>query len=146
MPSYRILTAEKENMFQVAQFPYESKESWLTTWKIIHSLATLDHDDRIAPAIFHCTGIPGFRPFNTNATQEFWENPRFSMDFKKIICRCWAVQEEDRPYLRSVLAACEENLSHPYYQNWRQLEGEVNDIFDTVPEENSDDSDEDYEP
>lgn len=49
-----------------------------------------------------------------------------------------------RPFLKDVLELCESNLGLQYYQNWRQLADEVNDLFDTLPEENNDDSDGDY--
>ncbi|KAI0436674.1 hypothetical protein F4803DRAFT_572030 [Xylaria telfairii] len=126
-------------------------QNLLRVGRIIHQLAVLDEGDGSDHNIFRCAGIPNFREFETYASQEFFASPRFSIEFKTIICRLMAAEFEDSVYLRSALSFCSHNVEQNNIamgNNRRGLEDEVNEIFDVLPDNDDDDdsSDEDYVP
>ncbi|TGJ87833.1 hypothetical protein E0Z10_g959 [Xylaria hypoxylon] len=101
--------------------------------KLMHELsqagrfATVFEDYDSMP-VYEIDDIDGRDPFDTWATEEFYESDDFTQDFKVIVAACMAARPEDRPTLQEVLDTCERNIA--LTPNWIDFKDEVSDLFD----------------
>jgi hypothetical protein len=80
--------------------------------------------------------------FDTVAPEELRTSPGLSDAFKEIVCRCMAVNENNRPTLQALLTICETQAG--LIDDWVGLADEVSDMFDSLEVDDLDVEDLDY--
>ncbi|KAJ2994965.1 hypothetical protein NUW58_g1404 [Xylaria curta] len=113
-------------------------------FNLMHQLANLELDPLGLRPPYRISGLPGFQDFDTAATEDFYQSPNYSLDFKGLVCLCMAEDPDRRPPLRRVLRKCERNVGS--IRNWRRLVDEISEIFDDADPKDDDPNDEDYVP
>ncbi|KAI0106218.1 hypothetical protein GGR51DRAFT_560022 [Nemania sp. FL0031] len=121
--------AHEQNIFQAGE--------------LIYQLATVDkyypiYNDDDRPT-FDVDDIENVDEFPTYLDEDFYRSEQYSVDLRRLLARCLAVDGNARPALGSALRICGRKVAET--PNWRHLADEVTELFDIVPSTYGNDSD-----